>query len=139
MLLNSANSGSDKFPVGTILPYKGKIADIPKNWALCDGSNETPDLRNRFLEGNLMNEIFEFKEAALPNITGTLGEFTTLGGSYDDGAFYYSSYKRVGFHNGTNHCETYKIDASRCSSIYKNDCNTVQPPAYTVMYIMKIN
>ena len=37
-------------PVGTILPYVGELADIPRGWALCDGSNGTPDLTGRFLE-----------------------------------------------------------------------------------------
>jgi len=36
-------------PVGTILLWSGSIATIPNGFALCDGSNGTPDLRNRFI------------------------------------------------------------------------------------------
>lgn len=36
-------------PVGTILLWSGSIATIPTGFALCDGSNSTPDLRNRFV------------------------------------------------------------------------------------------
>lgn len=38
-------------PVGTILPYVGELADIPRGWALCDGSNGTPDMRDLFIVG----------------------------------------------------------------------------------------
>ena len=32
-----------------------------------------------------------------------------------------------------------KIDLSAGNQIYKDDCNTVQPPAYTVHFIIKIS
>ena len=38
-------------PVGTVLSWYGKLADIPEGFALCDGKNGTPDLRDRFLVG----------------------------------------------------------------------------------------
>ena len=38
-------------PVGFITMYYGNIANIPKSWALCDGTNGTPDLRDRFVIG----------------------------------------------------------------------------------------
>ncbi|WP_136464956.1 hypothetical protein [Flagellimonas onchidii] len=38
-------------PVGMITMWSGAISDIPKGWALCDGSNGTPNLRDRFLVG----------------------------------------------------------------------------------------
>lgn len=38
-------------PVGTILPWYGKLNAIPEGYALCNGSNGTPDLRNRFVVG----------------------------------------------------------------------------------------
>ncbi|GAH72178.1 unnamed protein product, partial [marine sediment metagenome] len=31
--------------------WSGAIVDIPAGWALCDGNNGTPDLRNRFVIG----------------------------------------------------------------------------------------
>ena len=36
---------------GFIILWYGEIADIPYGWQLCDGSNGTPDLRNRFVVG----------------------------------------------------------------------------------------
>lgn len=38
------------FP-GLICMYQGALIDIPPNWALCDGTNGTPDLRGRFIIG----------------------------------------------------------------------------------------
>ncbi len=38
-------------PAGVILLWSGTIADIPTGWALCDGQNNTPDLRDRFIVG----------------------------------------------------------------------------------------
>jgi hypothetical protein len=39
------------FPTGGIILWSGSIAAIPSGWALCNGSNGTPDLRNRFVVG----------------------------------------------------------------------------------------
>ena len=38
-------------PVGGIILWSGAKSAIPTNWALCDGTNSTPDLRNRFVVG----------------------------------------------------------------------------------------
>jgi len=38
-------------PVGTIAVYAGSILDIPSTYRLCDGTNGTPDLRNKFVVG----------------------------------------------------------------------------------------
>lgn len=38
-------------PVGGIIMWSGTIATIPSGWALCNGSNGTPDLRNKFIVG----------------------------------------------------------------------------------------
>ena len=38
-------------PPGAIIMWSGSINDIPVGWALCDGSNGTPDLRDRFIVG----------------------------------------------------------------------------------------
>ena len=39
------------FPTGGIILWSGSVASIPSGWVLCNGSNGTPDLRNRFVVG----------------------------------------------------------------------------------------
>ena len=39
------------FPSGGIILWSGSAASIPSGWVLCNGSNSTPDLRNRFVVG----------------------------------------------------------------------------------------
>lgn len=38
-------------PQGGIILWSGSVANIPDGWAICDGANGTPDLRNRFVVG----------------------------------------------------------------------------------------
>jgi hypothetical protein len=55
-VLLSAGSGNtptwgNAFVAGMIMLWSGSSATIPSGWLLCDGSNSTPDLRNRFVVG----------------------------------------------------------------------------------------
>ena len=43
--------GSDGIPAGGIIIWSGASNAIPSGWVLCNGSNSTPDLRNRFVIG----------------------------------------------------------------------------------------
>lgn len=45
--VTAANSG-DSLHVGAIIGYTGYAADIPDGWALCDGTNGTPDWSDLF-------------------------------------------------------------------------------------------
>jgi len=64
------------FPIGGIIMWSGTIAAIPTGWALCNGSNGTPDLRDRFIIGANQDD----GGAAKTNVTGSL---TQTGGSKD--------------------------------------------------------
>lgn len=37
--------------LGVIAPWSGTILAIPSGWSLCDGTNGTPDLRDKFVQG----------------------------------------------------------------------------------------
>lgn len=43
--------GDGAFPIGTIMLWYSSIASIPTGWHLCDGTNGTIDLRDRFIPG----------------------------------------------------------------------------------------
>ena len=45
------SAASNPFVTGMIMLWSGSIASVPSGWALCNGSNGTPDLRNRFVVG----------------------------------------------------------------------------------------
>lgn len=54
--LLSAGSGATPtwgtpFLAGMIMLWSGSVASIPSGWVLCNGSNSTPDLRDRFVVG----------------------------------------------------------------------------------------
>lgn len=41
----------DDFPPYSIAIWSGELGNVPANWAVCDGSNGTPDLRQRIAVG----------------------------------------------------------------------------------------
>jgi microcystin-dependent protein len=49
--LNLLTGQTSLVPAGVIVMWSGSIASIPVGWLLCDGTNSTPDLRNRFIVG----------------------------------------------------------------------------------------
>lgn len=38
-------------PAGIIVMWSGAVVNVPSGWAICNGANGTPDLRNRFVVG----------------------------------------------------------------------------------------
>lgn len=63
-------------PVGGIIMYDGEIADIPAGFQLCDGTNGTPDLRDKFIIGARQDD----GGVAKTNVSGAL---TKSGGTKD--------------------------------------------------------
>jgi len=63
-------------PSGLISMWSGTIATIPTGWVLCNGSNSTPDLRNRFIIG-------AHSDTAGVAYTTITGSNTQTGGSKD--------------------------------------------------------
>jgi microcystin-dependent protein len=50
-LSSTSVSGYGTIPIRGIIMWSGQIAEIPDGWALCNGSQSTPDLRGRFVMG----------------------------------------------------------------------------------------
>jgi len=77
----SAGSGNtptwgNAFVAGMIMMWSGSIATIPSGWYLCDGTNSTPDLRNKFIVAADADDA----GVAKTTITGTASQ---SGGSKD--------------------------------------------------------
>lgn len=58
-------------PIGAIVAWYGVLSSIPAHFRLCDGTNSTPDLTDRFIVGAAEDYL------AQPgtNVTGTLSTF----------------------------------------------------------------
>lgn len=64
------------FTSGMIMMWSGTIATIPTGWVLCNGSNSTPDLRNKFVIG-------AHSDTAGVAYSTVTGSNTTSGGTKD--------------------------------------------------------
>lgn len=47
----SSSGSSFSVPIGGIIAYTGSLEVLPSNFHICDGTNGTPDLRDRFIVG----------------------------------------------------------------------------------------
>ena len=48
-ILQNASTTASTFTAGMIIIWSGSLGSIPAGWVLCNGSNGTPDLRDRFV------------------------------------------------------------------------------------------
>lgn len=129
-----------KAPVGTIVVWSGTVEDIPTGWALCDGTNGTPDLRGRFVlgTGGTYN----------PGDTGGSEEVTMTVAQLPAHKFSYS-YKANGTSNvlssngGSYNLMKQNTEGSSTSAKYTNYLGNSaphpnMPPYYALAYIMKL-
>jgi len=140
-------------PVGGIIMWSGSITNIPDGWALCDGTNGTPDLRDRFVmsvgtgespgaNGGSVNHIHSYSSVPIhshsisPNPHAH--SYTTLGLESGDGA----NYAWVGgFHivNPTVNTgsTTLSVGNTGSASCTTNNASNI-PPYYKLAFIMKL-
>ena len=143
-------------PIGIIQAFSGTT--IPRGFLLCDGANylvkdypdlyavigntyggndtnfNVPNLVDKFIQGSTTSGTE--KEAGLPNITGLNASIRINStASEPSGAFYRD--KTANYAGNTEDSgTTISFDASKSNSIYGNS-DTVQPPALTMVYIIK--
>lgn len=51
---------------GIICLWSGAVVDIPDGWHLCDGTEDTPDLRNKFVIG--AGDVYNPGDSATTNV-----------------------------------------------------------------------
>ena len=150
---------------GMITMWSGTITDIPKGWALCDGTNGTPDLRGKFILGmgqgknpsgvNLterrMNdqggaETHALTKEEMPSHTHQIW-FPCEGGNCNSGGPWFkydsSDYRKlisdqIKYTGGDNTITTAPgFDANKPETWASKPHNNM-PPYYVLAYIMKI-
>lgn len=118
--------------------YAELFTAIGTTWGAGDGSTtfNLPNATNRFPEGS--TTAGKYFSAGLPNITGTISGALEHGPVEQAGAFWTASdnERALGI-DGSDYDNPYlRFDASRSNSIY-GASDTVQPPAFTVRYMIK--
>jgi len=135
-------------PPGTIVMWSGPIVDIPVGYVLCDGTNGTPDLRDRFIVGARQDS----GGVAATNVTGA---FTQSGGTafHTHGAGSYATppHNHGGWTGGVNFggggsvtawwldmTHQHPIPSQGAMNISgTSDSSEHLPPYYALAYIMK--
>jgi hypothetical protein len=157
--VQAAIAAANLVPSGTIVLWSGSVASIPTGWVLCNGSNSTPDLRNRFVVGagstyavgGTGGSADAITVSHTHTITTTVNSDSNLDGSFPtaslqtnySGAFTQGSdisgngtaaaTNRIVNFEGT-HSHTASSTASTTGS---SGTNANLPPYYALCYIMK--
>ena len=97
LTVGGTNSGFGTIPIGGIILWSGATNDIPTGWALCDGQNGTPDLRDRFVlgAGGGLSAT-----GGLASVTLTTNQLPAHAHTYKD-AFFLEEYKQD--HSGSQY------------------------------------
>ena len=145
---------SNGVPAGTILPWYGDKANIPNGFALCNGQNGTPDLRDRFLVG--AGSAYKVSDVGGISAVSILKENLPSDGLSAFGyscVGHYCTYgqgnfgKRKGEYvanpskDGSNGWQDYfyfTAFSSILSNNWKGTSLENRPPYYAVFYIMKL-
>lgn len=108
---------------GMILLWSGSIVSIPSGFALCDGSNGTPDLRNRFIVGA--------GSTYAPGATGGAATHTHVvsGWATESSDTENNIASGLGKNTVWDHAHPINITSQAGSSL---------PPYYALCYIMKL-
>lgn len=114
-------SSKNSIMKGAILLWSGSIASIPTGWVLCNGSNDTPDLRDKFIVGAKQDDA----GTAKTNVSGSL---TQSGGNINHTHEVYVIWEEI-FEDGEEE-ETVPTGTS--------STETHLPPYYALAYIMKV-
>lgn len=142
-------TGFGTVPSGGIIMWSGSIASIPSGWYLCNGSNGTPDLRDRFVVGAgnsyAVAATGGSKDATLVSHTHTAtvtdpGHTHTYAGRNPSVNVAYSGYGGDPYfattQNLTTVSNTTGISVSN-STEGSSATNANLPPYYALAYIMK--
>jgi hypothetical protein len=142
-------------PRGTIVMWSNYLGDaIPTGWQLCDGTNSTPDLRNRFIVGSgssyAVGNTGGSKDAVVVSHTHTVTDpgHTHTGALPVGEGVWFQRYTVSGGYNtrwpseGTPGAFNDRLTGSRATGITINSegssgTNANLPPYYALAFIIK--
>jgi hypothetical protein len=137
-------------PSGGIIMWSGSVGGLPTGWYLCDGSNGTPDLRDRFIIGaggsygvgasggsadaivvahthtGTTSTVGDHAHPSLYNVGACSSASPQGNGAYVEGAVQYTT-GAAGAHNHT----------FTTNSTGQSGTNANLPPYYALAFIMK--
>lgn len=136
------SSGNGLVPSGCILMWSGAISAIPTGWVICDGTNSTPDLTDRFVlhadaDSGGTNNVGDTGGASTHTLSaaesGLPAHSHTLAGTRNDNnssAYTYSQYDGALSDGKTGATGT--VSGAAASSAHTN-----RDKYYALAYIMK--
>lgn len=149
------------FPKGTILMFGGSASDIPEGWSICDGSNGTPNLIDKFIKSSTTagdtggdNEVTLTIDNLPPHThtveSGTVNTSTDGNHSHTYtspvmGMSYNANDRNVVESTGSgttssagSHSHTIDLSSVVLNTVGLGEPIKIEPPYYTLLYIMKI-
>lgn len=145
-------------PPYAIVAYAGTSSEIPTGWALCNGQNGTPDLRNKFIYGGSSQPVSGTATGGASSVTlvaNNLPEHTHTGRTSENGRHGHShscasddgggndNHYAKGDNNSSRGCDLDR--AGDHTHSFTTDVNTTRnssfsilPPYYKLAYLMKL-
>ena len=148
-ILQTASATVSPIPTGCIILWSGSIGAIPSGYVICDGTNSTPDLRDRFVigagntyavaaTGGSADAItVSHTHTATSTVTDPGHVHTGVMGNNPAGGSNPSSANATGETYTTNSAVTGITVGTTVATAGTSGTNANLPPYYALAYIMK--
>jgi hypothetical protein len=152
-ILQNSSATVDPFIAGMIMLWSGSIGSVPSGWVLCNGSNGTPDLRDRFViaagstyavgaTGGTADAIVVAHTHTATSVVTDPGHIHTIplvnsGAAANNGPLFGGNGGGGSYTQNTNTATTGITVATTNQSTGSTGTGANLPPYYALAYIMK--